>query len=277
MTDTGSATAGVQTRAIARHAPAGTVHADTWGIAVEAPVAITINETPWTVMLATPADLEDLAIGLAITERIVPHVAAIVGIQLSEALGEYTVQLTVDATRLDTNALRARSLLGNTGCGLCGIESLAALHARRTESLSVKVVEDPAIHRALRELAAHQPLNAETHSVHVAAWCTMEGEIVLVREDVGRHNALDKLVGAVLRAASAQAPGFVLMSSRCSYELVYKAAALEAQLLATISAPTTMALTWAHELGVPLVSTMGRGDALEIVRFPHEATVADHV
>lgn len=268
MTDSEAATAGVMSRAIVRSGPSGSMVAGAWAIAVEAPVAITINDTPWTVMLATPVDLEDLAIGLAITERVVSHATVIADVRISEALGEYTVQLSADSALVDTNALRARSLLGNTACGLCGIETLAALHSRHTERHITEPVDDKAIRRAAGTLAAHQPLNATTRSVHAAAWCTMQGDIVLAREDVGRHNALDKLVGAVRRSGTPVTPGFVLMSSRCSYELVYKAIALDAQLLATVSAPTTMALQWAEQLGLPLVSTMGRGDVLEIIRFP---------
>jgi FdhD protein len=258
----------MQAHTVVRSSPSGVVSTDSWGIAVEAPVAITINDAPWTVMLATPADLEDLAVGLAITEQIVPRAAVITSIAVAEALGEYTVQLHALPAHINAHALHARSLLGNTACGLCGIESLASLHERRSNSLSTEPVDDGAIRRALEQLADYQPLNAATRSVHAAAWCSMQGDILHVREDVGRHNALDKLVGAVQRAGTPHARGFVVMSSRCSYELVYKAVALEAQLLATVSAPTTMALQWSRQLGMPLASTMGRSGSLEIVRFP---------
>lgn len=275
MTDADAATAGVMPHAIVRSTASGAVARGTWGIAVETPVAITIDDAPWTVMLATPADLADLAIGLAITERIVPHAAAITEVRVSEALGEYTVQLYAAPASVDTNALRARSLPGKSGCGLCGIESLAALHNRDTEVHTTTPVHDDAIRHAVGQLAAHQPLNAATRSVHVAAWCTLQGEIVVAREDVGRHNALDKLVGAVRRTGAQRTPGFVLMSSRCSYELVYKALAIDAQLLATVSAPTTMALQWARQLGLPLASTMLRGETLGIVRFPFDREYAE--
>jgi FdhD protein len=169
-------------------------------------------------------------------------------------------------------ARRAKVLaevLGNSGCGVCGIDSLAQLHGRHLPARAECVaVSDEAVGRAFADLPAHQPLNARTHSVHAAAWCDLTGRVLLVREDVGRHNALDKLVGALAASHRVHEPGFVVMSSRCSYELVYKAAATNAQLLATISAPTTMALQWSAALGVPLASALRRSEQYEVVRFP---------
>lgn len=262
---------------------------DMWGIAVEAPIEVALNGTPWTVMLATPADVEDLAVGLATTERVLRDARAIQQVVVSEFLHDISVNLVVPEDQLDTRVLRSRSLLSSTACGLCGLESLAELHGRAEhrgmsaldetsgvaprgaaprESLANKSISDAALLRAFAALPAHQPINQATRSVHAAAWCRVDGEIVLVREDVGRHNALDKLIGALARSGQLSQAGFVLMSSRCSYELVYKAAAANTRLLATISAPTTMALEWSAALSLPLVCCLGGEAGGRVVRFP---------
>jgi FdhD protein len=222
-------------------------------------------------MLATPHDVEELAVGLALTERLVERPQAIEQVTISRWLGELTVDLTIPPDRLRAGALADRTLAGNSGCGLCGLESLAALHARQGAAGEVDhaalPIDDAAILRAFAALPALQPLNAATHSVHAAAWCRPDGELLLVREDVGRHNALDKLVGALGRGAMLGTPGFVVMTSRCSYELVAKASVTGARLLATISAPTTLALTWSASLRLP-VACLGPGRS--VVRFPVE-------
>jgi FdhD protein len=243
----------------------------TWGIAVEAPIEIALNGAPWTVMLATPADVEDLAVGIAVSERVLRDHTRVGTIVVSEYLHDISVNVTVPADALDVSAMRGRSLLGSTACGLCGLESLAALrprqHADATTSVSVPAT-DEAILAAFASLPALQSLNNATRSVHAAAWCLPNGDVSIVREDVGRHNALDKLIGALARSGRLGEAGFVVMSSRCSYELVYKAAAAGASTLATISAPTTLALEWSAALGVPVVSC---GPGGQLVRFSPEA------
>ena len=237
-----------------------------WGIAVETPVEIGINGAPWTLMLATPADYEDLAVGIAHTERSIKDVHAIERIVVSDYLEGVAVDIVVPAEQVDDASRRRRSLDGRTGCGLCGVESLASLPRPSVMATSGHVT-DEAIARAFADLSALQPLNRETHSVHAAAWCKRDGEIVLLREDVGRHNALDKAIGARLRRGSVD-PGFVVMTSRCSFELVYKAAAGGALALATLSAPTSLALEWCASLGLPLAC---RGPGGQIVRVASDA------
>lgn len=254
----------------------GTQQDDAWGVAVEAPVEVALNGVSWTVMLATPADVEDLAVGLAITERVLRDASAIHQVEVSEFLRDIRVNLVVPDEVLDRRVLRSRSLLSSTACGLCGLESLAELHGRgrAREVASVSPVRDAAVLRAFDALPSRQPINRATRSVHAAAWCSQDGDLLLVREDVGRHNALDKLMGALARSGQLREAGFVVMSSRCSYELVYKAAAANTQLLATISAPTSMALEWSQALSVPLACCVGRDAAVRVVRFPardHEA------
>jgi FdhD protein len=248
-----------------------------WGIAVEAPVEIALNGVSWTVMLATPADLDDLAIGLALTERVLRDARTVERVERSEYLSDISVNLVVPEAQLDRAALRARSLVGGSACGLCGLESLAQLHARSGRALpgddaqtlgTPPAVSDEAVMSAFAALPMHQPINRETHSVHAAAWCDLHGAIALVREDVGRHNALDKLIGALARQDRLTEPGFIVMSSRASYELVYKATAASTALLATLSAPTTMALEWAAALGLPLACRAGGGAQAGVVHFP---------
>ncbi len=264
----------VEARTVAMSDASGAVSETSWGIAVEAPIGITLNGTPWTVMLGTPADVEDLAIGVATTERVLRDARMVDDVVVSEFLNDIAVDLVVPVDQIDTQVMRSRSLLSSTACGLCGLESLAQLHQRGTEPVShagtAPVVSDAAILRAFAALPAHQPLNAATHSVHAAAWCTLDGDIVLAREDVGRHNALDKLIGALARRDELATPGFVVMSSRCSYELVYKAGVANTRLLATISAPTSMALSWSHALSLPLACRAGGPTDGRIVRFPVE-------
>lgn len=262
-------------------ADGGGAHGATWGIAVEQPVEISINGAPWMVILATPADLDDLAIGLGVTERVVTNVAAIRDVTITTRNADLSVNLDVPESALDRRGILTRATASGTACGLCGVESmdqlqrrasgLAAGHggtasaARRTVSIT-----DTAILAAFAALPAHQPINRATHSVHAAAWCDADGHMVLVREDVGRHTALDKLVGAMHRNGMPLEPGFVVMSSRCSFELVAKASAINASLLATISAPTTMALEWSTTLGVPLACRIGGASDGRIVRFDTE-------
>lgn len=259
----------------------GTEEDASWGIAIESPVEIVVNGEPWTVLLATPADLAELAVGLLLTERVVADASAVQQVEITALFDDVRVSLTVDPAAMAPGALRARALASNTGCGLCGIESLAALQAREAPQPRERLAITPtAVLRAFDGLPALQPLNRVTRSVHAAAWCALDGEILLVREDVGRHNALDKLVGTLAARGELAQPGFVVMSSRCSYELVYKATVTNAQLLATISAPTTLALRWADALALPLASLSrdrraGEGGVSAIVRFPLEMMHAD--
>lgn len=247
---------------------AGDASAHEWGIAVEVPVELRINGAPWTVMLASPSDLDDLAVGLALTERLVAAADGVAGLQISQGDGDWTVDLDVPTP---LRPIRARSIAGATGCGICGLESLDDFRnglAGAAALSATQVITDVAVTAAWTALPALQPVNAATRSVHAAAWCSPEGAVLLVREDVGRHNALDKLVGALARQGMLGQPGFIAMTSRCSVELVSKAAVTRALLLATISAPTTLALTTSERLGVPLACA---GPGRRVVRFPMEA------
>lgn len=243
-----------------------------WGVAEETAIEIGFNGEPWTVMMATPADVEDLAIGLAFTEGAISSAADVAGVSVKVWPEGITADLAVDTRKLASAALRRRALEGVTGCGLCGVETLAqAMRHPAGGAVETVDITDAAIARAFAALPAHQPLNAATRTVHAAAWCAPDGTILTAREDVGRHNALDKLIGGLLRAGGPQEPGFIVVSSRCSFELVYKAAAIGASLLASVSAPTGLALDLARAAGLAL-ACQGPGGA--VARFATEGADA---
>lgn len=236
-----------------------------WGIAEEVPIEIGFEGVAWTVMMATPLDVEDLAVGLAVTEGIITNAGVISHVDVRSFPEGITADIRTTSGRFDRATLRRRTLDGVTGCGLCGVETLAEVvrtPALRRQSSGVldTTIDRRAIAEAFAALPEHQSLNRDTHTVHGAAWCTLDGAIRLVREDVGRHNALDKVVGALHRAGHADEAGFLIMSSRCSFELVYKAAAINALALATISAPTGRALDMAAAIGLPLACRTPDGD-----------------
>lgn len=246
----------------------GTAQNETWAVAAETAVEIDVNDVPLTVMMATPEDLEDLAIGLAFTEGVVLDPLRIEEVSIADFVDGVVVNVRVAADAVNEQARRSRLLEGRAGCGLCGVDSLAAAMRRpaiqRTAN-SARPVMDAALRRAFDALPEQQTLNQRTHSVHAAAWCAISGDIVAVREDVGRHNALDKLAGWLLRSATMQTDGFVVVTSRLSFELVCKAAAMGAALLAAVSAPTSLALELAASADLPLVCL---GPTGSIVRFP---------
>lgn len=224
-----------------------------WGIAEEVAVEIGFNGQPWTVMMASPVDIEDLASGLAYTEGLINTAAAISSIDVRTFPEGMTADISVDPRDLNHDAMRQRALDGTTGCGLCGVETLAdALRRPSRPDATRPDIGHVAIAHAFEQLPEHQPLNAATRSVHAAAWCAPDGGLRLAREDIGRHNALDKLIGALLRADGIAEDGFIIMSSRCSFELVAKAGRTNAALLATLSAPTGLALDLARAVGMEI-------------------------
>jgi FdhD protein len=216
-------------------------------------------------MMATPADLEDFALGFSLAEEIVGTAADIEKIAVRETPLGFVVNLTVDPLRLLRGSLRSRSMEGRSGCGLCGVDSL--VHAvREPRKIETTLDVDPAaVAAAFRALPDHQPMNRANRSVHAAAWCAPDGRIRLAREDVGRHNALDKLIGAIAGSGADPAGGFVVMTSRCSFELVQKTAAVGIPLLATISAPTALALELARNANLTL-GALSRRDTVILFR-----------
>jgi FdhD protein len=221
-------------------------------VAVETPVNILFGGVPFAVMMTTPADLEDFAIGFAFTEGIVERFGDIRGVDIEHSPQGVKVNVALAGERMSAHLARGRALSGRTGCGLCGIEDLAHLPGLRRVA-AADPIDPAAIKMALQALEANQPLNAQTRAVHAAAWCDRNGALVALREDVGRHNALDKLIGALLRDAIAPEDGFCVITSRCSFEMVAKAAIFGASTLVALSAPTTLAIERAQACGVTLI------------------------
>lgn len=229
-------------------------------IAEEVPIAIECNGMAYAVLMATPADVEDLAFGFLLGERLIDGADDVRGVDLHDT-GQGIVARVALARRVaDRIGDRVRHRASDASCGLCGVETLA--QALRPLPVAARWDgEDAAVFRAYHALRDAQPLNAATGAVHGAAACTGDGAIRLVREDVGRHNAFDKLIGAMLRGGLGWDGGFALLTSRCSFELVEKAVLAGCPMLATISAPTRLAVERAAAAGLEL-RTLVRGDAL---------------
>jgi FdhD protein len=225
------------------------------------PVAIEINGLGYAVMMATPADLEDFAYGFARSERLIESAADIIDVSPHEGVRGLILRLTVTDERLDRVRDRVRHRISESSCGLCGIENLEQALRPLPPVTATGRADPPAIFRALRELEAQQPLNRATGAVHAAALCAADGMIRLVREDVGRHNAFDKLIGAMLRGGLEWDGGFALLSARCSYELVEKAVLADCPMLVTVSMATSIAIERAREAGLPLI-VLARPDAI---------------
>lgn len=230
-------------------------------IAVERPIAIEIGGIGYAVMMATPADLADFAYGFARSERLIDGPADIVDVDVHDTGAGTILRLTLIAARMERVVERVRHRVSESSCGLCGIETLEQALRPLPAVASRSRAGDGAIFAALGALAGHQPLAEATGAVHAAALCEADGGIRLVREDVGRHNAFDKLLGGMARAGLGWDGGFALLTARCSYELVEKAVLADCPLLVTISAPTSLAVERARAAGLRLIA-LARPDAV---------------
>jgi FdhD protein len=241
---------------------------DTRTLAVEAPVAVEYNGIGYAVMMATPAGLDDYALGFSLSEGLIEKPSDILSVDaIAEGAG-WVLRIQITPDRLGPVIARARQRVTESSCGLCGLESLEQV-LRPLPSVTARIiVTRAALFTALAALRDHQPLNAATGAVHGAAFCKPDGAIVIVREDVGRHNALDKLIGALSRAGTDPATGFFLLTARCSYELVEKTIRAGCPLLVTVSAPTTLAADRAAAHGLTLVA-LARADAMLVINDPH--------
>jgi FdhD protein len=233
----------------------------TRAIAVEMPVALEINGAGYAVLMATPADLDDLATGYLFTERLIRSAADLVEADATAVEGGLLIRVLLAPERAEHVTARVRHRATDSSCGLCGVENLEQALRPLPRVRTTSRADDGATFRALAALDGFQSLNRTTGAVHAAAFCSADGRIQLVREDVGRHNAMDKLIGAMLRSSEHWNGGFALLTSRCSYELVEKAVLADCPLLATVSAPTSLALNRAHEAGLKL-KVLVRQDAL---------------
>jgi FdhD protein len=232
----------------------GTLAATTDLVAEEVPVALVYHDVPHVVMLATPADLEDYGVGFTLSEGLVARMDEIRGVEVTRGAGVADVHLSVAWERFTQLLQRRRNLAGRTGCGLCGAETAAdAIRAPAPVPAGV-TISAAQMHAAIEQLGTRQPINARTGSVHAAAWVRPQEGIQLVREDVGRHNALDKSIGALARAGADFSSGYMLITSRASYEMVQKCATLGISLLVALSAPTAFAVRLAEQTGLTLVA-----------------------
>jgi len=232
-------------------------------IAEEIPVAFVYNDRPHAVMMATPSDLQDFALGFSLTEAIVGSAEECTEVEIVEALAGIELRVAIPPARAAKLEDRVRELTGRTGCGLCGAQTLEAAVRHPAAVAEPTRIDEHALHRALADLHGKQTINVATGATHAAGWASASGEILLVREDVGRHNALDKLVGAMLRGNFDPQTGFLLVTSRASYEIIMKAATVGIGIVAAISAPTALAIALAHETNVTLIG-FARADGYSV-------------
>lgn len=236
-------------------------------IAEEVPVALVYNRQPHAVMMATPADLEDFAVGFTLTEEIVATPAEIRGVEVVRYAQGIEAQVSIPedaATRLRS---RSREMVGRSGCGVCGVQTIEQVLRPPRTVARLRPVPVEALWRAEAALPQLQTWNRATGSLHAAAWVGLDGTPEIVREDVGRHNALDKVAGALARAGRSTSDGFLMITSRASYELVQKAAVAGVVLLAAVSRPTGLAIRLAEATGLTLVALL-RGRTANVYANP---------
>ncbi len=228
-------------------------------VIVEAPIAIEYNGIGYAVMMATPIDLDDFAIGFSLSERLIERADQILAINAHRAELGWILRVQLPRENAERVFTRARQRVSESSCGLCGMDNLEEVMRPLPPITAHIEIADAAIFQALSSLRMHQTLNAATGSAHAAAFCAPDGSILLTREDVGRHNALDKLIGALAKAGVDIGGGFVVLTARCSLELAQKAILANCPMLVTISAATDLAIDTAAKYGLRLIS-LARAD-----------------
>jgi len=223
-------------------------------VAEEMPIALVYHGVPHVVMLATPADLEDFAVGFTLSEGLVERPDEIRSVEVTYGAEAADVRITVAWERFSGLLQRRRNLTGRTGCGLCGAETAEEAIRELGRVGPGPTVTTASLHDAIEQLSTMQPINARTGSVHGAAWVVPGKGVQFVREDVGRHNALDKAIGALVRSGADRTEGYMLITSRASFEMVQKSATVGISFLAAFSAPTAFAVRLAHKTGLTLVA-----------------------
>ena len=231
----------------------GAVESASDEVADERPIALKYLGVPHVVMLATPSDLEDLAVGFTLSEALVASADEIRAVEVRAVNEALEVEIAITAERFAALLTRHRNLTGRTGCGMCGAETLADAIREPPALAGALTLSATELHAALADLSSGQRLNARTGSVHAAAWVLPGKGVQLVREDVGRHNALDKLIGALVRSKADLGRGYVIVTSRASYEIVQKAATVGIAAVVAVSAPTAFAIRSAQEFGITLI------------------------
>jgi len=245
-------------------------------IAEEVPISLVFNGLPHVVMLATPTDLEEFALGFSITEGIIKNPQELLSARIYNRSNGIEVQLKIPDHRFQCLADKGRNLTGRTGCGLCGASTLSQAIRQPDQVNGDLTLSAAELHSALTDIKQHQKLNQLTGAVHAAAWATPKQGILNVREDVGRHNALDKLIGFLLRSGKDLSTGFVIVTSRASYEMVQKTAWVGITLLAAVSAPTGLAIRLANETGLTLIG-FARDDQHVIYTHPQRLTHSNYL
>ncbi|WP_310450478.1 formate dehydrogenase accessory sulfurtransferase FdhD [Sulfuritalea sp.] len=240
-------------------------------LAEEIPVAFEYNGISHAVMLATPADLEDFAVGFSLTEGIVARRQDIFDIGVSDSAAGITLQIEIAGDAFARLKAHHRSLTGRTGCGLCGVESLDQVQRVLSPLPQAAPFPLAALYAGMRSLPLQQILQQATGATHAACCVDRDGSIDYVREDVGRHNALDKTLGALARMGGVPGAGALVITSRASFEMVQKAAALGAGTLAAVSAPTAAAVRLAEKINLTLVGFL-RQEACVV----YTGTMAEH-
>lgn len=235
-------------------------------LAEEVPVALEYNGISYAVMMATPSDLEQFALGFSLSEGILASAREFYGVEISHGAAGITAHIEIAAAAFVKLKERRRSMTGRTGCGLCGVDSLAQVLRPLPYMAPSRALSARAIRRALAGVKQMQPLNRITGATHAALWCDSVGALHSGFEDVGRHNALDKLIGGLAQSGAELADGFALITSRASVEMVQKAATCGISALVAISAPTALAARTAQECGMTLVA-FARGD--DFVAYAH--------
>ncbi|CAO3425634.1 formate dehydrogenase accessory sulfurtransferase FdhD [Azospirillum endophyticum] len=225
----------------------------------EVPVGLVYAGDPFAVMLATPTDLEDFATGFSLSEGIVGSAEELAITAIDQLADGVRIRMQLPVERLAALLQRKRNVMGGSGCGRCGVQSFAETLRPLAPLNSTARFAPDAIRRAMATLPSRQSLNRETGAVHAAGFARSDGRLVAVREDVGRHNALDKLIGALARDGIDPTVGFVVVSSRCSFEMVHKTAAAGIPLIAAISAPTSLCVDFADTAGVGVVAYIRDG------------------
>jgi len=227
-------------------------------LAEEVPVALVFNGISHAVMMASPVHLEDFALGFALSEGLIDQATQLFGVEVIHQRNGIELQLDVAAQTEARLKERRRSMAGRTGCGVCGADSLNQVQLALPQAPEVHVDVD-AMHRAHAQMRALQPLKLQTGATHAAAWSNAQGQITLLREDVGRHNALDKLIGALSKASIDVQQGFICITSRASFEMVQKTVMAGAGALTAVSAPTRLAVELAEQHNLALAGLV-RGE-----------------
>lgn len=258
---------------LTRLTPDGATQPIERSVAAEVPLSIEYGGIAYAVMMVSPADLEDFVTGFSLSEGLIGSPADIEMLDIAEIGLGWVARVALRSGLMDRTYERARTRVSEGSCGLCGLENLEQVMRPLPPLAARPKGNADAIFAALEGLSAHQPLTRATGAAHAAAFCAPDGTVLLAREDIGRHNALDKLIGALARAGANTADGFLLLTARCSYELVEKAILAGCPMLVTISAPSTLAIARAKDHGLTLVA-LARPDAVLVANDPHGLFVA---